>query len=156
MNPRTPQHGDRGSVDPEVRAGGGLVWRRADGDGQPTPGGVEILVVHRPRYDDWTLPKGKCEPGESYQACARREVEEETGFECRLGRELPSVRYVDHHGRSKLVRYWVMEPESGGFVANDEVDALRWLPASEVADQLSYPHDRPVVEAFLDGLHDLG
>lgn len=139
--------------EPEVRAAGGLVWRAAGaGAGfgvRVEPASVEVLVVHRPRYDDWTLPKGKCDPGESYRDCARREVEEETGMRCRLGRELSEVRYIDHHGRTKLVRYWAMEPESGGFAPNDEVDQVEWLAASEVADRLTYAHDGPVVDSFL-------
>lgn len=144
---------DPGSEEPEVRAGGGVVWR-AVGAGaglgvRLDRAEVEILLVHRPRYDDWTLPKGKCDPGESYRDCARREVEEETGLRCRLGPELPDVRYTDQHGRTKRVRYWAMEPDSGSFVPNDEVDEVRWLGANEVAEQLSYQHDASVVEAFL-------
>jgi 8-oxo-dGTP diphosphatase len=127
-----------------VRAGGGLVWRR-DGAGR-----LEILVVHRPRYDDWSLPKGKCEPGESDEECALREVEEETGLTCRLGAELPSTGYLDNKGRPKTVRYWAMEPVSGGggFVPNAEIDEIRWLPAPAAVKLLSYDHDRPVIESF--------
>jgi len=127
-----------------VRASGGVVWRRS-GDGA-----VEILLVHRPRYDDWSLPKGKCDPGESDEACGLREVEEETGFTCRLGAELPSTRYRDNKDRPKVVRYWAMEPRAGEgrFVPNDEIDEIRWLPADEALRHLSYDHDRPVVEAF--------
>jgi 8-oxo-dGTP pyrophosphatase MutT (NUDIX family) len=119
------------------------VWRR---DGQ---GPARILVVHRPRYDDWSLPKGKCNPGESDADCALREVWEETGLTCRLGPELPSTRYRDSKGRDKRVRYWAMEPVSdGGFTPNAEIDDIRWLPIPEAVALLSYPHDRPVVEAF--------
>lgn len=126
-----------------VRAGGGVVWRR-DGSGP-----VEILVVHRPRYDDWSLPKGKCDPGESDEECALREVREESGFTCRLGAELPSTRYKDSKGRDKVVRYWSMEPVSdAGFTPNAEIDEIRWLPLAEALAQLSYGHDRPVVEAL--------
>lgn len=126
----------------EVRAGGGVVAGRAD-DGSPT-----VLVVHRPRYDDWSLPKGKVDPGESDEECAEREVWEETGLRCRLGDELPSTRYVDHKGRAKLVRYWAMEVVDGAFVPNDEVDAIRWLPPAEAVALLSYAHDTVVVEAW--------
>ncbi|HVW31946.1 MAG TPA: NUDIX hydrolase [Acidimicrobiia bacterium] len=130
--------------DPQVRAAGGVVWQRR-------AGAVEILLVHRPRYDDWSLPKGKADPGESDADCALREVEEETGLPCRLGVELPSVRYRDNKGRDKIVRYWAMEAPAGAadrFTANDEVDEIRWLPVAEAVAQLSYEHDRPVVEAL--------
>ncbi|MEW6476140.1 MAG: NUDIX hydrolase [Actinomycetota bacterium] len=126
-----------------VRAAGGLVWRR-DGEGP-----IRILVVHRPRYDDWSLPKGKADPGESDADCALREVREETGLVCRLGPELPSTSYRDNKGRPKTVRYWAMEPVGeGGFTPNAEIDEIRWLPAAEAVKLLSYDHDRPVVEAF--------
>ena len=106
--------------DGEVRAAGGVVVRRQDGQD-------EVLVVHRPRYDDWTLPKGKLKPGESDEEGALREVEEETGLRCRLGRELQTVSYVDHRGRDKTVRYWEMAPLDGTFSPNHEVDEVRWL-----------------------------
>lgn len=120
----------------EVRAAGVVLWRRT-GDGR-----VEVLVIHRPRYDDWSLPKGKCEPGESDEDCARRETEEETGYQGVLGAELGSVRYHDRRGRSKQVRYWAMEADGGSFVPNDEVDEVRWLPEAEAEALLTYPHDR--------------
>jgi 8-oxo-dGTP pyrophosphatase MutT (NUDIX family) len=120
----------------EVKAAGGLVRRQAGG------GGVELAVVHRPRYDDWSFPKGKLDPGEGWEACALREVQEETGLRCRLLRELPPVAYTDHKGRAKAVRYWLMEPErDDGFTADDEVDELRWLAPAAVEELLSYPHD---------------
>jgi 8-oxo-dGTP diphosphatase len=126
-----------------VRAAGGVVWRRSEG------GAVEVLVVHRPRYDDWSLPKGKCADGEDDGDCARREVEEETGICGRLGAELPSTSYRDNKGRPKTVRYWAIEPVSdAGFTPNHEVDEVRWLPVSEALRLLSYAHDRPVVEAL--------
>ena len=125
-----------------VRAAGGVVWRtRADGD-------VEVLLIHRPKYDDWTLPKGKADPDESDQDCARREVEEETGLRCRMGRELPSTAYRDRFDRPKVVRYWEMEPLEGEFVPNDEVDALDWVAREQVADRLTYERDRSVVAAL--------
>ena len=126
----------------EVKAAGGVVWRRG-------PSGVEIAVVHRPRHDDWSLPKGKLDEGESWEQAALREVFEEIGLRCRLGRELPSVAYRDHKGREKVVRYWMMEPEEGEFVPNDEVDDLRWLIPPAAVELLSYPHDRELVEAVL-------
>ena len=125
-----------------VRAAGGVVWSRWG------RGPVRILVVHRPRYDDWSLPKGKCDRGETDEDCARREVREETGLTCRLGPELPSTRYRDNKGRDKTVRYWAMEPVSGAFSPNAEIDEIRWLPILEAVNLLSYDHDRPVVEAF--------
>src|ERR671931_615493 len=109
------------AVDPEaaeVRAAGGVVWRRS------TDGGIELALVHRPRYDDWSFPKGKLDPGESWEAAALREVREETGLECTLGRELPPTGYRDPKGRSKAVRYWLMEPRGGVFAAARHTDEL--------------------------------
>jgi 8-oxo-dGTP pyrophosphatase MutT (NUDIX family) len=121
-----------------VRAAGGAVLR-SGADGDP-----EVLLVHRPRYDDWSLPKGKCDPGESYEDCALREVEEETGITAELGAQLPDVRYRDQKGRPKLVRYWVMRPaaDPGPFEPNDEVDEVAWLPLAAAEARLSYDHDR--------------
>jgi 8-oxo-dGTP diphosphatase len=119
-----------------VEAAGGVVTR----DGR-------VLLVHRPRYDDWTLPKGKLDPGESFEAAALREVEEETGVRCRLLRELPPTRY-HVGGRAKIVRYWHMEPEAeAAFVPNDETDELRWLPPDDALSLLTYDRDRDVVAA---------
>jgi 8-oxo-dGTP diphosphatase len=118
----------------EVLAAGGVVVR----DGR-------VALVHRPKYDDWSLPKGKLDPGEGFEEAALREVEEETGLRCRLGRELPSTEYDDAKGRSKLVRYWQMEPVDGEFVPSGEVDELRWLGADEAEALLSYPHDRDLL-----------
>jgi 8-oxo-dGTP pyrophosphatase MutT (NUDIX family) len=131
-------------ADNHVRAAGGVVWRPAG------HGPAQILVVHRPRYGDWSLPKGKCDPGESDADCALREVQEETGYTCRLGPELPSTRYHDNKGRPKTVRYWAMEPVAGDgtFTPNAEIDEIRWLPVDDAVKLLSYDHDRPVVLAF--------
>src|SRR5918994_6444701 len=127
----------------EVKASGGVVWRRA-GDGE-----FELVVVHRPRYDDWSLPKGKLDPGESWEDAALREVDEEVGLRCRLGPELPPVAYTDHKGRAKVVRYWLMEPEDGAarFTPNDEVDEMRWVEVEDAAGLLSYPHHVALVRA---------
>jgi 8-oxo-dGTP diphosphatase len=123
----------------EVKAAGGVVWRRG-------PGGLEVAVVHRPRHDDWSLPKGKLDPGESWEEAALREVEEEIGLRCALGRELPPVAYEDRKGRSKVVRYWLMQPEGDAdFEPNEEVDELRWLVPAAAAGLLTYEHDRALV-----------
>lgn len=124
-----------------VRAAGGIVVRPAAGGGAP-----EVLVVHRPRYDDWSLPKGKLDPGETWEEAARREVVEETGFRCELGAEAAQVRYTDHKARPKLVRYWWMTVLDGTFAPNDEVDEIRWLTAADAAAILTYEHDRALVE----------
>ena len=125
----------------EVKASGGVVWRRAPG------GAVELVVVHRPRYDDWSLPKGKLDPDETWEHAALREVEEEVGLRCRLGDELPPVGYRDNKGREKAVRYWLMQPEDGGapFTPNEEVDEMRWVDPAAAAALLSYPHDAELV-----------
>ena len=123
----------------EVFAAGGVVCRQS-GDT------VEVLLVHRPRYDDWSLPKGKLDEGEGFEQAALREVEEETGLRCRLTSYLGETTYRDRKDREKLVRYWAMEPGDGDFTPNDEVDELRWVPLDEAADMLSYGFDRELVE----------
>ena len=124
----------------QVEAAGGILER----DGR-------IAVVHRPRYDDWSLPKGKLDRGETFEQAALREVEEETGFVCALGEELEPVRYHDSRGRAKLVRYWRMVVVRGEFVPNDEVDELRWVPPDRARRLLTYPHDRALVQSLLPG-----
>ncbi len=112
-------------------------------------GRTEVLVVHRPRYDDWSFPKGKLDPGEDDEAAARREVFEETGCRVELHEELPVRRYTDRKGRPKLVRYWRMTiVDCDPFVPNDEVDVLRWIPLDEAATLLSYDGDRRLVEVL--------
>lgn len=128
-----------------VQAAGGVVSRHG-------PGGVlEVLLVHRPRYDDWTIPKGKLEPGETHEQAARREVLEETGVDCELGRELPSTSYRDRKGRPKTVRYWAMRPLAGEPVPSREVDELRWASLEEAATLLTHDHDGAVLRAFAEG-----
>ena len=120
----------------DVKAAGCVV-RRADG---------AIAVVHRPQYDDWSLPKGKLDPGESFEEAAVREVEEEIGVRGTLGAELRATEYTDHKGRWKIVRYWEMETaDGGGFTPNDEVDEVRWLSPSEAKALLSYDRDRDLI-----------
>lgn len=97
--------------------------------------------MHRPLYRDWTFPKGKADPGETDEACAVREVEEETGLRCALGRELPPTEYADARGRWKRVRYWEMRVESGELCFDHEVDAARWLPPAEAVELLTYERD---------------
>jgi 8-oxo-dGTP diphosphatase len=126
-------------VNAEVEAAGGVVL---DHDGR-------VALVHRPRYDDWSLPKGKLDPGESFEEAALREVEEETGMRCRLLDMLDPVEYRDNKGRQKLVRYWLMAvDEDPGFMPNDEVDELRWVPPEEAVALLSYPHDAELVRGL--------
>jgi 8-oxo-dGTP diphosphatase len=122
-----------------VRAAGGVVWRTG------SEGTLEILVIHRPRYDDWSLPKGKCEDGEDDAACALREVTEETGLSCLLEEELATSRYRDRHDREKAVRYWAMRPLEGAFVPHQEVDDVKWIAAAQAGSVLSYPRDAEVV-----------
>jgi 8-oxo-dGTP diphosphatase len=134
---RDPAQSD---VEPR-RAAGGLVVRDA-------ADGPEVAVVHRPRYDDWSLPKGKLGEAESWEEAALREVREETGMRCVLGRELAPARYRDRKGRDKLVRYWLMRPLEGSFAPTDEVDELRWLEPSRAVELLDYEHDRELVAAL--------
>jgi 8-oxo-dGTP diphosphatase len=121
----------------EVAAAGGLVTRPG------TDGGLEVVLVHRPKYDDWTFPKGKVEAGERDEDAAAREVREETGFDCALGDEFATVCYVDARGRTKRVRYWLMTIAGGvARIPNDEVDDLRWLAPADASTLLTYPHDQ--------------
>lgn len=127
-----------------IRANGCVLWRRARGwlvEGQS----VEYLVIHRPRYDDWSLAKGKLEPDETDQECAARELMEETGYDATFGPELASVSYRDHKSREKMVRYWLAEYSAGDFVANEEVDEIRWLGHDEAIALLSYEHDQQLI-----------
>jgi 8-oxo-dGTP diphosphatase len=122
----------------DVQAAGGVVVR----DGA-------VLVVHRPRYDDWSLPKGKLEDGESWEDAAVREVREETGVSCRLVRELDDDHYTDRKGRPKRVRWWLMEAvDLAAHEPDEEVDEVRWLPLAEAGALLTYPHDRDLVRGL--------
>jgi len=126
-----------------IEAAGGVVWRRS-----PATGQIEVLVVHRPKYDDWSLPKGKLEAGETHEAGAVREVEEETGLVVALGPELAATSYRDSQDRPKVVRYWAMEAVGGQFAPNREVDAVRWARVGEAARLLSYDRDRDVLASL--------
>lgn len=122
-----------------IRAAGGLVTRTTE------DGGVEVAVVHRPRYDDWSFPKGKLYDGEDELHAALREVEEETGHRCVSGHSLGTLEYRDPQGRRKVVRYWSMTPVDGVFVPGPEVDELRWLRIPHARELLTYAHDRELL-----------
>jgi 8-oxo-dGTP diphosphatase len=130
VNPTDP------GAEPEVLAAGGVVVE---------PGTGRIAVIHRPKYDDWSLPKGKLEDEESFEDGALREVEEETGFRCTIDGVAGEVRYRDRRDRAKLVRYYRMTPTGGAFVPHDEVDELLWLDPEEAVDLLTYAHDRELL-----------
>ena len=124
-----------------IRAAGGLVCRHDE------QGVAEILLVHRPAYDDWSFPKGKLEPGEHEEDAARREVEEETGLRCRLGNEVTTTRYRDSRGRTKTVRYWLMTPIGGKLEAANEIDDARFVPIADAGALLTYARDRELLGA---------
>ena len=122
-----------------VKAAGGVVCREG------SSGETEIVVVHRPAYDDCTLPKGKVDPDETPEECALREVKEETGFRCELGRPVGCTAYVDRRGRNKLACYWVMEVISGRFRPGGEVDRMAWLPVADAVKRLTYERDKALI-----------
>jgi 8-oxo-(d)GTP phosphatase len=127
-------------VTSEVRAAGAVVLRREHGR-------VRTVLVHRPRYDDWSFPKGKLLEGESFEEAAEREVREETGLEGRIDAELPPSQYVDQEGRPKVVRYWTMEVLDGRDLhPTQEVDEARWFTFAEAREALSYDRDRAVLD----------
>ncbi|MDQ3663611.1 MAG: NUDIX hydrolase, partial [Actinomycetota bacterium] len=132
------------SSDADVVAAGVVAWRAR----KPAVG-TEVVVVHRPRYDDWSLPKGKLDAGETVAHAAVREAAEETGYRVRLGARLGETRYRVPAGE-KLVHYWAAEALGGKFSPNDEVDELRWLLPGPAAELLSYDWDRTVLERFLE------
>lgn len=140
---------------PEVLAAGGVVWRRAviAEPGGSTDVTFEVVLIHRPRQDDWSFPKGKLDRGESFEEAARREVEEETGLVCDLGVELPPAHYLDGKGRSKIVRYWVMRVTGvTDWGPNREVDRRRWVTVDDAAGMLTYEHDRVLLDEVADTL----
>ena len=127
-------------------AAGGVVWRR------DTSGGIQVVLIHRPRYDDWSLPKGKVDPGESDEHAALREVEEETTIKGALGPELPTTLYLDRSGKQKRVRYWAMTVDEGSPGGANEVDEAVWVGLEEAPGRLSYVHDAAVLAALPEAL----
>jgi 8-oxo-dGTP pyrophosphatase MutT (NUDIX family) len=130
-------------TDDQVHAAGGVVWRR-------TPRGLEVVVVHRPAYDDWSFAKGKRDGDETDSETALREVEEETGASCVLGPELLSTTYPDQQGRVKVVRYWAMTVRNGEVRGCNEVDRAEWLPVAKARTTLTHPRDVVVLDSLLE------
>lgn len=126
-----------------VLAAGAVLWRPGDDLSAP-----DVAIIHRPRYDDWSLPKGKVDPGETEPVTAVREVEEETGYRSHLGRRLATVSYPVEQSIKK-VRYWTARASGGEFSPNAEVDELKWLPVAAAVKVLGYPHDRKVLRRFV-------
>src|ERR1700729_1560607 len=131
-----------GLDDHTVQAAGGAVWRRS------RDGSLEVVLVHRPRYDDWSLPKGKVDPGETDEQAAIREVREEASIDVRIGPELPTTTSADRSGKQKRVRYWAMTVAGGDPAGDNEVDQAMWVPLDEARARLSYPRDLAVLDAL--------
>lgn len=132
--------------DPLVRAAGCVLWRRSAGRQ------VELALVYRPRWADWSWPKGKLKRDETHEAAAHREVLEETGHTCRLGSALPTARYADHRQRPKEVRYWVAEATGGAFVPNEEVSDLVWVTPEKAGELITHARDRDLIPRALDSI----
>jgi 8-oxo-dGTP diphosphatase len=130
-----------------VQAAGCVLWRRSPIDGE-----LEVCLVHRPKYDDWSHPKGKLKRGEDPLTGALREVAEETGYRAATGAALPTVRYLAN-GRPKQVRYWTAEAIEGTFTPNTEVDRILWLSPTAARNRLTQPRDRTLVNSLLASLH---
>jgi 8-oxo-(d)GTP phosphatase len=144
MEGAVPQATPLLGVSRPIRAAGGIVLRGERGD-------RSVALVHRPRYDDWSFPKGKLEDGEDEATAALREVEEETGLRCHLGPSVGAVTYLDRRGRVKVVRYFQMDADGGGFAPNREVDELRWVAVEDAVRLLTYPHDRRMLRRVATG-----
>lgn len=125
-----------------ILAAGAALWRH-----EPDTGELRVALIHRPRYDDWSLPKGKVDPGENEPVAAVREIWEETGQRCHLGRRLIQTQYQVVQG-SKVVHYWAARALGGEFTPGSEVDQLEWLPVDAAVAKLTYPHDRDVLTSF--------
>ncbi|GAA2843785.1 NUDIX hydrolase [Kitasatospora aburaviensis] len=134
---------------PVILAAGAVLWLPGRPKKSGRLGRPRIAVIHRPKYDDWSLPKGKLDPGEGVVEAALREVWEETGFSCVLGAELPTQHYLAQ-GRPKEVRYWAAVPGAGAFRPSREVDRLEWLPAGKARARLTHERDRVLVDALLE------
>jgi 8-oxo-dGTP diphosphatase len=141
--PKQSSDSDQLPAGKKVLAAGAVLWRSSDDGGEP-----EVALIHRPRYDDWSLPKGKVDVGESEPVTAVREICEETGYSSHLGRRLTSVSYPVEKQGLKKVQYWAARTVDGDFTPNDEVDELKWLPVSAAIKQLHYAHDRKVLRRF--------
>jgi 8-oxo-dGTP diphosphatase len=145
----------------EIVAAGGLVRSRAPATGPSGSSQAEfsqpaqILIVHRPKYNDWSFPKGKADPGESIEETALREVREETGIDARIIDHLPAVRYIyegnERNPRRKVVHYFLMEPLSGSIAVNEhEIDGAEWIDPGQALDRLTYDHDRKLLSDALN------
>lgn len=138
------------AIEQVMQAAGGVVWRKS-GTANQSGSAVDLLLVHRPKYDDWTFPKGKCDPGETLAETAVREIGEETGLEVRLGMPLRNHSYPIAAG-TKSVTYWCARPVGSGglgsFLPNAEVDEVRWVRMREADELLTYGHDHEILEAF--------
>ncbi|HWC38664.1 MAG TPA: NUDIX hydrolase [Acidimicrobiales bacterium] len=138
---------DRDDAEPVVLAAGGVVWRHGEGEQSDQ---VEIILVHRPRYGDWSLPKGKLDPGEDHTTAALREVEEETGLRCELEESLPASEYRDRKGRRKVVRYWLMHPIGEAMTprahVTGETDETVWREVEEAKAMATYERDRELID----------